>query len=770
MKKNIVIRGLDCAACAAELEEELKKIDGVNDCGVSFVNQRITVDCDDEETLNKVKDVANNFEEVEVVEIPQDKAKVIKLKNLHCANCAQVLQERIEKAEGVNSVIVDFVAQNIIIDGDEKAVERAKNIANHFENVKVVEEGDDGEKSERRFEIIRIIISAAFLCFGIAVNLLLAEKALAFKIIAYVLFGVSYLSVGYPVLVSTVKNISKGRIFDENFLMTLASVVAIGMGEVTEGVAVMLLYQIGEFLQGVAVGSSRKSIVEIMDLKSESATLLKDGNQIKVNPDELKIGDVILVKAGEKIPVDVKVLKGKTSLDTKSLTGESAYKEVEEGDEILSGCINAGGVIEAEVLREYSDSAVAKILDLVENSSAQKAKPEKFITKFAKYYTPIVCLVALFIAVAVPLILGIANGGGYGEYFKTWIQTALILLVISCPCALIISVPLTYFGGIGTAAKYGILVKGATYLDDVAKVKTVAFDKTGTLTEGCFDIVNVISENKDETLKLASALEKCSSHPLAAPFAEIDTPYVAENVTEIAGRGIVADVNGKKALCGNAKLLRENGVEFSEITSVSTLVYVAFDGKYLGAAEIDDKIKDGAKEALNDLHTLGVKKLVMLTGDNEARAENVANELKIDEVEAGLLPDEKLNRAQSLKNEAKFKYSGELMYVGDGINDAPVMAVSDCAVSMGKIGSAAAIEASDIVLVADNLKALGDCFKIAKKTRRIVLQNIIFSIVMKVAFMVMGVVIPSFPLPLAVFGDVGVMLIAVVNSLRIRIK
>jgi len=774
IKQTIRISGLDCAACAAELEEILNKIEGVNSCSVSFVNQTIIADCDGEETLKKIKETASSFEEVKVVEVRSDKAKVIKIKNLDCPNCAAALQEQIEKIDGVNCVVVDFVAQNIVIDATPAAIEKAKKAANHFEKVKVIEEGEEAEeKSSRKKSIIEIIISAVLLGAGLLVQYLLAPKALAWQITEYVLYAAAYLIVGYPVLISTAKNISKGRIFDENFLMTVASIGAVCLSvftaedEFAEGVMVMLLYQIGELLQGIAVGSSRKSIAAVMDLKSDSATLIDGEKRVTVSPEQLKVGNIIEVKAGEKIPVDGIILTGKTSFDTKSLTGESALRAVEEGDEVLSGWVNAGGVITVKVIREYSDSAVAKILDLVENSSAQKAKPEKFITKFAKYYTPIVCCSAVALAVLVPLITHFTVGGELGALFVKWINTALVCLVISCPCALIISVPLTYFGGIGTAAKYGILIKGATYLDEISKVKTVAMDKTGTLTKGEFSITGVVAEDKDKALSVAAAIEKHSSHPVARPFIALETPYTAINAEEVAGRGIRAEINGEIALCGNAKMFREENIAFEEGKSIATLIYVALGGKYLGYIEIDDSLKAEAAASLNGLHAQGVKKIAMLTGDTAARAQSVSKEIAVDEVYPALLPDEKLSIAQKLKEEAAAD-GGKIMFVGDGINDAPVMTVSDCAVSMGQIGSGAAIEASDIVLISDDLTALVKAFKIAKRTKKIVIENIVFSITVKVAFMVMGIVIPSFPLALAVFGDVGVMLLAVLNSLRIR--
>jgi Cd2+/Zn2+-exporting ATPase len=519
----------------------------------------------------------------------------------------------------------------------------------------------------------------------------------------------------------------------------------------------MLLYQLGELLQSIAVGSSRRSIGDLLNLKSESATLLKDGQQIVVAPEDLKVGDTIIIKAGEKIPVDCKITKGITSLDMKSLNGEAIPKDVAEGDEILSGSINISKVIEAEVIREYSNSAVAKIMELVENSTAKKAQSEKFISKFAKYYTPAVVIAAVLVAVLVPTIICAVDGAYLWSVYANWIYRALSFLVISCPCALVISVPLSYFSGIGRCAKFGILVKGSTCLDELAKATVAAFDKTGTLTEGSFAIK---SSTSDEALRLAACAEKFSSHPIAAAFDEVKTEYVAENAEEIAGRGVKCLVGGKELLCGNGKMLDEAGIAYTPLDSLSTVVYVALDGKYVGVIEIDDKIKEGAAQAIELLKAYGVTSTYMLTGDNQKRAESVASELGLTGVKAQLLPDEKLDEA------VKLKESGGLIYVGDGINDAPVMTTANCAVSMGKVGSDAAIEASDIVLVTDNLNLLPKAKKIAKKTRVIVFENIIGSLLVKFAIMALSVALPSFPMIVAIFADVGVMLLAVLNAMR----
>jgi len=494
-----------------------------------------------------------------------------------------------------------------------------------------------------------------------------------------------------------------------------------------------------------------------MDMKSDTATLVENGVQRVISPDELRSGDTILIKAGEKVPVDCRIIKGETSLDMKSLNGEPLPRDVKEGDEILSGSINVSKVIEAEVIREYKNSAVAKILELVENSTAKKSKPEKFITKFAKYYTPAVCAAALIVAALVPTVICAVNGLFGWATYEEWIYKALNFLVISCPCALVISVPLSYFGGIGRCAKFGILVKGSTCLDELALSTVAAFDKTGTLTVGTFEIKSYTNET---TVQLAAAAEKFSSHPIAAAFEKVGTAYTASEAEEVAGKGVKCLIDGKPLLCGNAKLLEENGVNFTPVQSASTLVYVAFNGEYTGVIEIDDSVKEGVKETIVWLKSQGVVYTEMLTGDLPERAAAVAKEAGLDGYKAALLPDEKLARAEELKEK------GKLIYVGDGVNDAPVMTAANCAVSMGSVGSDAAIEASDVVIVSDNISLLPKGRKIAKGTRRIVIENIVGSLVVKLAIMALSVAISGFPLIISVVADVGVMLLAVLNSMR----
>lgn len=762
------ITGLDCANCARELEEEILKLDGVKEATVDFMAQKVYALCDGA-TLGKVKEVCNNFEEVKVVEEPAASqvfaGEKLNIAGLCCANCARELEEDLNRIEGV-SAVVDFVNLRVLLNvADPSAREKAIYTITHFEDVKIVNEKPERKSvvKERLKDIILIAVATALFIPALVLDLTgTAKSGLPAEIITYVLYGLSYLTVGHPVLINTVKNIAKGKIFDENFLMAIASIGAILLGifagdGFVEGVAVMLLYQLGELLQGIAVGSSRNSISSLMDLKSDTATRVEGGVQRTVSPEELRAGDTIIIKAGEKVPVDCRVISGESALDMKSLNGESLPRDIKAGDEMLSGSINLSGVLEAEVIREYENSAVAKILELVENSTAKKSKPEKFITKFAKYYTPAVCAIAAIVAGIVPTVICAVNASFIWDTYREWIYTALSFLVISCPCALVISVPLSYFGGIGRCAKFGILVKGSTCLDALALSAVAAFDKTGTLTEGAFEVVNSTDE---KTLQLAAAAEKFSSHPVSVAFKNVSTEYEVQNAEEVAGKGVKCLLNGETLLVGNGKLLKEHGVDFEEKQSVSTVVYVALAGKFVGFAEIDDKIKDGAREALAELKKSGVAHTEMLTGDREERAKIIAEELALDGFKAGLLPDEKLNRAVELKAE------GKLIYVGDGINDAPVMTAADCAVSMGKVGSDAAIEASDVVLVSDNLSALPKGRKIAKGTRRIVMQNIIGSLIIKAAIMVLDIAIPGFPLIVSVVADVGVMLVAVLNSMR----
>ncbi len=581
------------------------------------------------------------------------------------------------------------------------------------------------------------------------------------------LYLISYIIVGAEIIFKAIKNIFKGEVFDECFLMTIATIGAICIGELPEAVAVMLFYQVGEMFQDYAVDKSKKSITNLMNIRPDFANIERDGKQEKVNPEEVKIGDIIIVKPGEKVPLDGIVIDGKSLLDTSALTGESVPVEIEKGSEVLSGCINQTGLFSMKVTKEFGESTVSKILNLVENASNKKSKSENFMTKFAKVYTPTVVVIAVLLAVIPPFIFQIGS-------FTEWLYRALSFLVVSCPCALVISIPLSFFAGIGGASKAGILVKGSNYLEALAKTEIVVFDKTGTLTKGVFEVqkVNAVNISEDELLKYAVYAENYSNHPISASLksaykGEIDEKLIS-NTQELAGYGIEAKIDDKDVLVGNSKLMKEKNIAFTECDEVGTVIYVAVNKEYVGYILIADAIKEDAKNLVSGLKNYNIAKTVMLTGDKIKASQKVANELKLDEVYAELLPDEKVEKVEGLLKE-KSK-DGKLVFIGDGINDAPVLAISDIGISMGALGSDAAIEASDVVLMTDEPSKLVTAIKIAKKTLRIVKQNIIFAIFVKVAILILTAIGIS-TMWEAVFADVGVSVIAVLNALRaMRVK
>ena len=581
------------------------------------------------------------------------------------------------------------------------------------------------------------------------------------KIVLFVIYLVPYLVIGYDIVYKAARNISHGQVFDENFLMMIATFGAFGVGEYSEAVAVMLFYQVGELFQGYAVGKSRQSISDMMDICPEYANIEEDGVLKQVDPDDVEVGSIIVVKPGERIPLDGIVVEGESLIDTAALTGESVPRSAKAGDEIISGCVNGSGTLKVKTTKEFDDSTVAKILELVENASSKKAKVENFITRFAKYYTPVVTIGAVILAILPPLILG----GGWAE----WIQRACIFLVISCPCALVISVPLGFFGGIGAASKIGVLVKGSNYLEAVAEMTTIVFDKTGTLTKGEFKVTDVITENssKEELIELAALGEGYSNHPIAnsireAYGKELDLNRVT-NTEEIAGHGIKAVIDGKTVLLGNEKLMKSESIFYTPCKSMGTVVYVACNGVFEGAVVISDTIKDGAKEAIHDMKQVGVRHTVMLTGDRREAAETVAQTLGIDEVHAELLPGGKVEQVEALLKAEKQKE--RLAFVGDGINDAPVLTRADIGIAMGSMGSDAAIEAADVVLMDDDVRKIASLVKIARKTLSIVHQNIVFALGVKAIVLILG----AFGIANmweAVFADVGVSVIAILNSMR----
>lgn len=606
-----------------------------------------------------------------------------------------------------------------------------------------------------RKQIIKIVI--AFILYLVA---LIGKFNNA--LINNIIFILSYIIIGFNILKEAVENIFKGRVFDENFLMSVATIGALIIGEFPEAVAVMLFYQIGELFQDYAVDKSKKSISNLMDIRPDYANVYRDEKIVKVNPDEVKIGEIIVVKPGEKIPLDGIIIEGKTTLDTKALTGESLPREVIQGEEILSGCINISGAIKLRVTKEYGESTVSKILDLVENASSKKSKSENFITKFARYYTPIVVLIAVILAIIPPLVIKDAT-------FSNWIYRALSFLVVSCPCALVLSIPLSFFGGIGGASKMGILIKGGNYLEALSDTEIIVFDKTGTLTQGVFEVQKVeptgISEQ--ELLEVVAYSEHYSNHPISdsikkAYGKDIDETKIIKT-EELSGLGIETVIENRIVLVGNEKLMNEKHIEFAKCSDVGTVLYVAIDEKYCGYILIADKVKEDAEKTIKELKKNNIKQTIMLTGDRKEVAENVAEELGIDKVYSELLPDGKVEKVEELLKQKGAK--GKLAFVGDGINDSPVLALADIGIAMGGLGADSAIEAADIVIMTDEPSKIINAIKLSKKTMRIVKENIIFAIFIKILVLVL-VAFGVATMWEAVFADVGVSIIAVLNALR----
>lgn len=604
--------------------------------------------------------------------------------------------------------------------------------------------------------LIKIIISS--IIFAIAI---LSPINLYAKLSLYIL---SYLIVGYEILEKSFKNILSGEIFDENFLMVLASFVAFFLGEYTEAIAIILFYQIGEFFQSYAVNNSRKSISKLVNIKADYANIEKDGKIEKVNPEEININDIIIIKPGERVPLDGIIVEGQSNIDTSALTGESMPQSVEIKDEILSGCINLSNILKVKVSKKYTESTASKILDLIENATNKKAKVEHFITKFAKIYTPIVVGLAVLIATLPPFILN--------EEFSKWLYRSMVFLVVSCPCALVISVPLSFFAGIGLASKYGILVKGGNFLELLSKVKYFVFDKTGTLTSGKFEVSEIhnINITEEEFLKYASYAEYYSNHPIAKSIKNKYNKDIELNkikdIKEIQGKGIEAKIDNDLIYIGNEKIMQKFNINFEIINKIGTIVYMAINNKYVGYLVIADQIKSNAKKAIQDLYKIGIQKTIMLTGDKKSVAENVATQLNLSEFHSELLPADKIEKLENImKNNKNIKVS----FVGDGINDAPALARADIGIAMGNIGSDVAIESADIVIINDNLESLAKSIKISKRTINIAKENIYFSISIKIAVLLLGT-IGYASIWEAVFADVGVCLIAILNSLRILMK
>ncbi|GLI20015.1 zinc-transporting ATPase [Tepidanaerobacter syntrophicus] len=701
---------------------------------------------------------------------------IYELKNLDCPHCAAKIEDELKKIDGLSDATVNFASKTVRINEDleEKAEEAIKKVD---PNIKLISKKsssfshhtnyEDEERDTFRTKLFRIIFSFLFLIAGIILSPKLHGR---FEIIEYSLFVISYILAGKNVLKSAFSNIFRGQIFDENFLMTIATLGAFAIHQLPEAASVMLFYCIGEYLQSLAVNKSRKSIGDLMDIRPDYANLVTDKGIIRVLPETVNIGDAIFIRPGEKIPLDGEVVEGASYLDTSTLTGESVPRSVETGDKIMAGMINMEGTLKVKVEKTFEDSSVSKILELVQNASSRKAKTEQIITKFARYYTPLVVLAAAAIALIPPVIIP-------GESFSKWIYRALTMLVISCPCALVISVPLGYFGGIGGASRKGILVKGANFIDILADLNIAVFDKTGTLTEGVFKVSRIVPVNgftQEELLRFAAYAEAYSNHPISRSIIEaygkpINDSEIKE-YKEIAGRGVMAKVKDKQILAGNEKLLKSEEIEANLDNKgiVGTVVHIAIDDRYAGYILIADKIRQDAAKTIKELKNLGIKKVVMLTGDAKETAENVAKELGIDEYYAELLPEEKVEKLEELKY-----YNGSrnnTAFIGDGINDAPVLACADVGIAMGGLGSDAAIEAADIVIMEDALSKIPQAVKMARYTKKIIMQNITGALGVKLIFLAMGA-LGIANMWEAVFADVGVALLAVMNSIRtLRVK
>lgn len=728
MEFKLVLSGLNCANCASKIEAKVNKINGIKNASLNFSTTVLTVEIHEEREKNSI------VNEIKLI---------------------------VKKLEPHVKVIEKL--DNKVIDSNKAKCTSSCCSNSKYENHEEEHHGHTHEIKENNNGFLGYVKDNLLLIIGAIVYVI----ALAYKsnenLLSFMLFGISYLIIGGEVILSAIKNILRGEIFDENFLMSIATIGAFFIGEYPEAVAVMLFYQIGEVFQGYAVNKSRKSISSLMDIRADYANVLRDGKEVKVSPEEVFIGESIIVKPGERVPLDGIILEGTSFIDTSALTGESVPREVTIGNEILSGSINNNGVLKVKVYKEFRESTVARILELVENASNKKAPTEKFITKFAKVYTPIVVAIAVLVAIIPPIIIKDAT-------FSEWIYKALSILVVSCPCALVISIPLGFFSGIGAASKKGILVKGGNYLEALKDSEVVVFDKTGSLTKGVFEVTEINAKNitKDELLEITAMGEIHSNHPIAVSIAkaygkDINKDEI-KDYKEISGHGIEVTIREDDVLLGNSKLMEMNNINYDNIDSIGTIVHVAINGEYKGNIVISDEIKENVKEALSELKDVGIKNTIMLTGDNKNVADKVAKDIGIDEVYSELLPGDKVSKIEDILSKKNSK--GKVLFVGDGINDAPVLARADIGVAMGGIGSDAAIEAADVVLMKDKIEEISEAIRVSRRTNKILWQNIIFSLGVKVIVMFL-VVLGLTNMWAAVFADVGVTLIAVLNSMRI---
>ena len=753
---KLILSGLTCANCANKIETRVNKLDGVKEANLNFTTSTLIIELDGSKEENDIifeaKGIVNKLE-------PDVKVYNKDEKNINVENLNRCTTEKCLAVEN------DIDKDNHSYDSNKHHGHTSNEVHSHIhehvhshDHSHIHEHGHSHDHSHSEpitlKENLRLIIGAIIFAIAIFLN--------KESIVAIVLFVVSYLLIGGNVILTAVKNILRGEVFDENFLMTIATLGAFFIGEYPEGVAVMLFYEIGELFQSYAVNRSRKSITSLMNIRADYANVIRDGKEEKINPETVNIDEVILVKPGERVPLDGVIIEGTSFVDTSALTGESVPREVSDGEDILAGFINTNGVLKIKVTKNFKESTVSRILELVENASNKKAPTEKFITKFARYYTPIVVFCAIALAVIPPLLIKDAS-------FNEWLSRALIFLVVSCPCALVVSIPLGLFAGIGGASKKGILVKGGNYLESLKDIDTVVFDKTGTLTKGIFKVteINNVNIDKNELIRVAAISESLSNHPIAQSIIkeygkEVNSKELSD-YEEISGHGIKASLEGLEVLVGNYKLMDKFNINYDSIDSIGTIVHVAINNEYKGNIVISDEIKEGSKNAIEGLKSIGITRTVMLTGDNKSVAEKVAKLVGVDKVYSELLPGDKVEKVEKIIKDNKSK--GKVIFVGDGINDAPVLARADIGVAMGGIGSDAAIEAADVVLMKDDPEALVTAIKVARKTNKILWQNIIFSLGVKVLVLALG----AFGIANmweAVFADVGVTVIAVINSTR----
>jgi Cd2+/Zn2+-exporting ATPase len=777
IKRELILEGLNCAHCSAIIEHEVNELHGVA-AYMNFITKTMTLEIQGEKgpesILQQVRDIVSKHEPDVVVKEKTKEAGgkcAMTLEGLGCAHCAGKIEEEVGGLEGVQLATLDFVSKKLRLETaagvDAAALNRAvEGVVQRIEpNVKVVFEDkqsrakaktEESGESFNKKEIVKLIAGGALFAVGVAFDFT--------KQVELILFLASYLLVGAPVVLRAIKGVIRGQVFDENFLMAVATIGAFFIGDYAEGVAVMLFYLVGELFQFMAVDHSRRSISKLMDIRPDYANL-KIGQELKkVSPEDVIIGDLIVVKPGERVPLDGIVMEGTSMVDTAALTGESVPRELEPGSSALSGFINKNSVLTVRVTKTFEESTVSKILDLVQNASSRKASTEKFISRFARVYTPFVVYTALALAVIPPLILADAS-------FSDWLYRALVFLVVSCPCALVISIPLGFFGGIGGASKKGIMVKGSNYLEALNQVETVVFDKTGTLTKGVFKVTAIRPQDgfhTEELIEYAAYAESYSNHPIALSIAEayegsVDQGRI-EHYEEIAGHGVQVRIAGRKVDVGNSKLMIKENIAYQDPDTLGTVVHIAIDHVYAGHIIISDEVKEDAAAAVRALKALGIGKTVMLTGDLKATGEKIGKELGLDEVHSELLPVDKVERLEYYEHHKTA--SGKIVFVGDGINDAPVLARADIGIAMGGLGSDAAIEAADIVIMTDEPSKIVTAIKIAKRTKTIVYQNIVFALGVKLLVLLMG----AFGIATmweAVFADVGVAVIAILNAMRV---